>query len=304
MQTNFKHLRYFWAVAHEGNLTRAAKRLNVSQSALSTQIQTLEYQLKHQLFERKGRKLHLTEAGHIALEHADAIFALGDELLASLRGTPAKQRRSVRIGANMNLSRNFQINFLTPVLRDPEVQVTVHSGRLQDLLIGIETHDLDVILTNILPPRTATSNWFANAVGEQPVSLIGVSDGQYVGTTFAEMITQNPLILPAGDSGVRSDFDALMESMDLRTETVLEADDMAMLRLLARSGAGLAVLPPIVVRDELATGELKEYVPVPTLSERFYAITRNRRFPNPVVKHLIEQASPHEEATTPQQARL
>lgn len=292
MQTNYKHLRYFWAVAHEGNLTRAAKRLNVSQSALSTQIQTLEHQLKHQLFERKGRKLYLTEAGHIALDHADAIFALGDELVASLRGTSTKQRSAVRIGANMNLSRNFQIEFLAPVLNDPEVHLTVRSGRLQDLLVEIETHDLDVILTNTLPPRTSNSNWFATAVDEQPISLIGLSDSNYVGTTFADMVTQNPLILPADDSGVRSDFDALIDSMDLAVQTVLEADDMAMLRLLARSGAGLAVLPPIVVRDELATGELKEYTPVPTLIERFYAITRNRRFPNPAVKKLIETVAP------------
>lgn len=292
MQTNYKHLRYFWAVAHEGNLTRAAKRLNVSQSALSTQIQTLEQQFKHQLFERKGRKLYLTEAGHIALDHADAIFALGDELVASLRGTSAKQRRTVRIGANMNLSRNFQIKFLAPILNDPDVHLTVRTGRLQDLLAEIETHDLDVILTNTLPPRPANSNWFATAVDEQPVSLIGLRDSKYVGATFAEMVTQNPLILPADDSGVRSDFDALIESMDLTIHAVLEADDMAMLRLLTRSGAGLAVLPPIVVRDELAAGQLKEYMPVPTLTERFYAITRNRRFPNPAVKRLIETAAP------------
>lgn len=290
MHINYKHLRYFWAVAHEGNLTRAANRLNISQSALSTQIQTLEQHLGHDLFERRGRKLHLTEAGHIALDHADAVFSLGDELVASLRGAPTTKRRSVRVGANMNLSRNFQLKFLEPALGDPTVHLAVHSGRLQDLLIGIETHDLDVVLTNILPPRDTNSTWFPNLIDEQPVSLIGLSAGSYSGDTFAQLVTQNPIILPAPGSGIRSDFDALMESMECVPQTVLEADDMAMLRLLSRSGAGLAVLPAIVVRDELATGQLKDLMPVPTLLERFYAITRTRRFPNPVVKTLIETA--------------
>ena len=73
---NYNHLRYFWAVAHEGNLTRAAERMNLSQSALSVQIHKLEHQIGHPLFERVGRKLTLTEAGRIALDHADTVLSL------------------------------------------------------------------------------------------------------------------------------------------------------------------------------------------------------------------------------------
>ena len=82
MSLNFKHLRYFWAVAHSGNLTRAAEQLFVSQSALSVQIRKLEEWLGHDLFERQGKRLVLTEAGRIALDHADTIFGVGEELVA------------------------------------------------------------------------------------------------------------------------------------------------------------------------------------------------------------------------------
>ena len=85
---NYNHLRYFWAVAHEGSLTRAAERMNLSQSALSVQIQKLEHQMGHPLFERVGRKLILTEAGQIALDYADTVFKAGDELMSTLRGGP------------------------------------------------------------------------------------------------------------------------------------------------------------------------------------------------------------------------
>ncbi|MBK8211776.1 MAG: LysR family transcriptional regulator, partial [Rhodospirillales bacterium] len=108
VELNYNHLRYFWAVAHDGNLTRTAGRLNLSQSALSVQIRRLEERLGHALFERRGRQLHLTEAGRITLDHADAIFATGEELLGTLRQT-GRARMVLRIGALATLSRNFQL---------------------------------------------------------------------------------------------------------------------------------------------------------------------------------------------------
>ncbi|MGW8207042.1 MAG: LysR family transcriptional regulator, partial [Hyphomicrobiaceae bacterium] len=98
-ELNYHHLRYFHAVAHDGNLTRTAQRLNVSQSALSAQIRQLELRLGHVLFERRGRQLHLTEAGRIALDHADAIFATGAELVGTLTTNQEAVRQVVRVGA-------------------------------------------------------------------------------------------------------------------------------------------------------------------------------------------------------------
>ena len=81
---NYHHLRYFREVAREGNLTRTAEQVNLSQSALSSQIRTLEDRLGHPLFDRVGRRLVLTEVGRIALDYADRIFSTGEELVATL----------------------------------------------------------------------------------------------------------------------------------------------------------------------------------------------------------------------------
>ena len=114
MRLNYNHLRYFWAVAHNGNLTRTAEQLHVSQSALSLQIKKLEEQLGHDLFERRGKQLLLTEAGRLVLDHADVIFASGDELLSTLKGEGAAHE-VLRVGALSTLSRNFQIEVLGPL---------------------------------------------------------------------------------------------------------------------------------------------------------------------------------------------
>jgi LysR family transcriptional activator of nhaA len=146
-ELNYNHLRYFWAVAHDGHLTRAAERLNVSQSALSVQIRKLEDRLGHSLFERRGRQLVLTEAGRIVLDHADAIFATGEDLIGTLRRTGVA-RQAIRIGALATLSRNFQIDFLRPLLGRGDVEVVLRSGSYGELLGGLGGHALDVVLTN------------------------------------------------------------------------------------------------------------------------------------------------------------
>jgi len=66
-----------------------------------------------------------------------------------------------------------------------------------------------------------------------------------------------------------------------------EVDDMAMLRLLAREGHGLALVPRVVVRDELRTKRLVERCRIPQLRESFYAVLPRRRFPNPLVRELL-----------------
>ncbi|MEO1046587.1 MAG: LysR family transcriptional regulator [Pseudomonadota bacterium] len=286
-QLNYNHLRYFWAVAHEGNLTRAAEKLNVSQSALSVQIQKLERQLDHPLFERRGKRLHLTEAGHIALDYADSIFATGEELLGTLRDQHSPERHLFRVGAVSTLSRNFQIGFLEPLLGRDNVHVTIDSGNFRTLHEKLENHEIDVLLTNMPPQRDSETNWAAHLIDEQPVSLIAHSDLAIEQQPLERLLTDWPLILPSAESSIRGSFDALAARLGVTVQVAAEADDMAMLRLLAREKNGLAVIPPIVVQDELSSGELVQVAELPGMVEDFYAITLSRRFPNPLLEELI-----------------
>ena len=128
-QLNLHHLRLFRAVATDGTLTGAAAKLNLSQSALSTQIRTLEAMLGHDLFERRGRNLVLTEAGRIALDYADQIFRASEQLTATFRAV-GEQRKVLRIGALATLSRNFQMKFLEPLIGRDDVEVVLRSGNV------------------------------------------------------------------------------------------------------------------------------------------------------------------------------
>ena len=165
---NFHHLRYFWAIAHEGSLTRAASRLNVSPSALSIQLHQLEERLGHTLFERGKRKqLRLTEAGRLVLDHADVIFRTGDELVSTLKGRGSSDRQTLRIGATATLSRNFQLEFLRPMIGRADIELLVRTGSINDLVTELRDHTIDLVLSNI-PRRTmweaaGTANSFTSS---------------------------------------------------------------------------------------------------------------------------------------------
>ena len=283
---NYNHLHYFWNVAHDGNLTRTAERLNLSQSALSVQIRKLEDRLGHALFERRGRGLHLTEAGRIALDHADTIFGAGQDLLATLNRT-GRARQVLRVGALATLSRNFQIEFLRPLLGRRDVELVLRSGTMIELLQGLETLSLDVVLTNRVPAPDALGSFVVHPLSQQPVSVIGTPARIAAAANLTALLSDNPIIVPTLESPVRLGFDALCVKLGVVPLLAAEVDDMAMMRLLAREDIGLAVLPPIVVKSELASGMLQEADPLSGLTESFHAVTVTRQFPNPLLGPLL-----------------
>lgn len=285
---NFHHLRYFWAIAHEGSLTRAAERLHVSQSALSIQLRQLEGRLGHPLFERRNRRLALTEAGRIALDYADTIFRAGDELVSTLKGTPVSGRSVLRIGAVATLSRNFQLEWVRPMLSRDDVELVIRSGALRDLLAQLSVHAIDVVLSNLAVPRDAGSTLHVHRIAEQPVSLVGrPAPRRRRPFVFPDDLRTVPVVLPSIQSSIRAGFDLLLDRAGIRPIVLAEVDDMAMLRLMARECPGVTLVPPVVVQDELRQKVLVEHVRIPEIRESFYAITPSRRFPNALLRELM-----------------
>ncbi|MBK8259288.1 MAG: LysR family transcriptional regulator [Polyangiaceae bacterium] len=300
-QINFHHLRYFWAVAKDGNLTRTAARLHVAQSALSSQIQQLEDQLGNKLFEREGRRLGLTEAGQIAFAYAEEIFTAGSQLVATLEhGRQADQ--VLRIGAVATLSRNFQESFVKPLLEQPNVRLRLESGVFADLLARLDGHTVDLVLANRPPGRELGGRLSCRRVARQPVSIVGSQRPKAF--RFPKSIADVQMILPGPESDIRSEFDALCEQVGVSVRVLAEVDDMATMRLLARDTNALALVPSVVVRDELVDGVLHEHCVVPALFETFYAITATRRFQHPLLKTVLARTESDLLGTNPRRDNL
>jgi LysR family transcriptional activator of nhaA len=286
---NYHHLRYFRLIARDLNLTQAAKKLNLSAPALSLQLKQLEESLGHQLFERRRSGLLLTEAGRIAFDYAEAIGRTGEELVDVMQHRPRGGRQVLRVGAVATLSRNFQLEFLRPVLHRDDVEVVIRSGGFPELLLLLHSHQVDLVLSNQPARRDSETHWHSHLLAEQPVSLVGTPEWKKKRLRFPEGMRDVPVILPSQESNTRAGFDRLLASAGVRPRIVAEVDDMAMIRLLAREGEALALVPLVVVQSEIQEGILVETHRIPQVQETFYAVTPSRRFPNPLVGELVHR---------------
>ncbi|EMP56782.1 LysR family transcriptional regulator [Marinobacter santoriniensis NKSG1] len=295
MRLNYHHLYYFWTVARVGHLTRAAESLHISQSALSGQIRKLEESLGHDLFIREGRRLKLSEAGRLAFSYAEAIFQQGEELGELFRSGMLAKRDVLKVGAVATLSRNFQEGFLRPLLGRKDLDLKLQSGSLDDLLRRLSAHRLDLILSNQPVQGDEQNPLRSRRLARQPVSVIG-PPGDSEMSEVPRSLNGRTLIVPGPDSHIRQAFDQLCEYHGIYPTIIAEVDDMAMMRLLTRDTGHFAVLPRVVVRDELKTGVLQDYGALPGVFEEFYAISIRRQFQQALVTQLLTQ--PAEELLT------
>ena len=292
-QLNFHHLFYFWRVAKLGHLTRAAEDLHTSQSALSAQIRQLEHRLGENLFSREGRRLVLTDTGQLVLSYAETIFGLGQEMLGRLQGQSEGITR-LRVGSMATLSRNYQENWILPLLTDPSVVLTLESGLLEGLLGRLVQHQLDVVLANETVPSDPDRPLHCRFLGSQAVSLVGPSKIWKANSLrLPEDLHGVDLAVPGPRHAVRAQFDALCAASGVIPRLRAEVDDMAMLRLIARDSGWLTVLPEVVVQDELRSGSLVSAGQSSQLQERFYAITTPHRHRTEIVERLLSLSPQH-----------
>ncbi|MCW4151203.1 LysR family transcriptional regulator [Halomonas sp. 18H] len=290
---NYHHLYYFWRVAAEGNLTRTAELLHLSQSALSTQIRQLEQRMGKPLFERRNRALMLTEAGRQVFNYAEVIFTKGEELESLINRGIEPEYQHIRIGTLSSMSRNFIEGFIAPLLfgEGQKLRFSLYARGMAELLDGLARHEFDLVLANTqLPPAgSAQTAWQSQLLARQPLSIIGPPDAQ-PGRPFPEGYEGLRWVLPGEHHELRRAFDGYCSRHQYQPEVLAEADDMAMLRLLARDSGALSVLPEVVVRDELQQGRLTSYERLPNIYENFYAITLPREFMPGMVAELLSYA--------------
>ena len=289
-QLNFHHLFYFWRVAKLGHLTQAAEALHTSQSALSAQIRQLEDRLGEPLFNREGRRLVLTDTGQLVLSYAENIFGLGGEMLGRLQGNTQGITR-LRVGSVATMSRNYQENWIRPLLTDPAVVLTLESGLLEGLLARLVQHQLDVVLANEPVPANPERPLHCRFLGSQTISLVGpASRWAAHSLRIPEDLDGVDIALPGPRHALRAQFDALCTSAGVTPRLRAEVDDMAMLRLIARDSGWLTVLPEVVVQDELRAGSLVTVGQSTQLQEHFYAITTPHRHRIELLERLMAGA--------------
>lgn len=289
---NYHHLRYFWAVAREGGVTRASEKLHISQPTVSGQIRELERALGGRLFVRSGRKLELSEFGRVVYRYADEIFTLGGELLDTARGRPSGRPARLSVGVAMVVPKLVAYRLLQPAFRLPErVQVVCQEDRPERLFADLALHQLDVVLADTPVAPGARIRAYNHLLGECGVAVYATPAlARRYRRDFPRCLDGAPLLLPTGISALRRSLDDWFEAKRIRPSVVGEFDDSAQLKVFGQAGVGL--FPAAVAVD----AEVRQHFHVEKLGvlagvrERFYAISSERRLKHPAVMAISEAA--------------
>jgi LysR family transcriptional activator of nhaA len=285
---NFRHLLYFWAVAKEGGITRAAERLGLSAQAISTQLGQLERQLGQALLAPQGRSLTLTEAGRTALVYADQIFQTGDRLRHAL-AEPVASRPRFAVGVTDAVPKLIAFHLLEGVLRPPlSVRLECIEGDLDTLLAELALNRLDLVVADRSAPQRANQRLHSRLLGNVAIALYGTEDlCRGYAASFPHSLDGAPMLLPARGDPLREVVDAWLEAHELRPLVIGEFTDSALLKTFGRAGLGLFPAPAGMHTDIQAQFGAVSLGILEGVTESWYAIASHRRVQHPAVAAIL-----------------
>jgi len=289
---NYHHLYYFWVVAKEGGMTRAAARLGMAVQTVSAQVRALEQSLGHALFKPDGRGLALTPAGVAAMVQADQIFQLGEQLPALVRDAATGQGLRLAVGISDGLPKLVVRHLLQPALEDPRVRLLCHEDEFDGLLGDLALHRLDAVLSDRAAPPNPNLRLYSHALGDASLAWFApVAMARQCRHPFPACLGEMPVLLPTAHAAVRPRLDQWFERQGLHPRVAGEFEDSALLAAFGRSGMG-AFPASSWSHEELMKDEAIQLLgDCPELLEHFYLISAERRIQHPLVQRLL-QATP------------
>jgi LysR family transcriptional activator of nhaA len=291
LRFNYRHLYYFWVVAHEGGISRAAARLDMAVQTVSVQVRELERVLGQQLLRPAGRGVVLTEAGTAALRQADQIFQLGEQLPELVKHS-ASAAGGVRlvIGLSDGLPKLVVHSLMAPVLQVPGLRLVCHEDEFADLLADLALHRLDVVLADRGAPPNPNLKLYGHALGSSPMAWYAPPAlAAAARRGFPASLAQLPVLLPSHHAAVRLRIDHWFEHQGLRPHVVGEFEDSALLKTFAAGGMGVFPAATMVHDDLVARYEVRRIGACDGVEEHFYAIGTERRVQHPLVQRLLRR---------------
>lgn len=289
---NYHHLLYFWVVAREGSLSRAAAELRLAQSTVSAQVRSLEESLGEKLFVRSGRRLVLTEMGRIVFRYAEEIFSLGRELRDAVKGRPVGRPLTLSIGVADVVPKLVARRLIGPALELPEpVRLVCREGKPESLLADLVVHNLDLVLLDAPVGPSIRIRAFSHLLGECGVVLFATAELAAAHRRgFPKSLDGAPMLLPTENTTLRRSLDHWFASRGIRPKVVGEFEDSALLKVFGQTGLGIFPAPAVIAKEVERQYQVRRVGRLDQVRERFFAISVERKLKHPAVVAISESA--------------
>lgn len=287
---NYHHLRYFWTVAAEGSLRRASEKLGVSQPSMCTQIKLLEASLGEALFRPCGRSLELTEFGQLVHGYAEEIFTLGGEILRATKQVSGGRVLRLHVGIVDSFPKLMSYQVLRPVLdQQPPVQLTCHEGKLADLVSQLNTHRIDVVLSDEPVSPGLAGKVFNHLLGSSGITFCAMpSFAKELKGRFPRNLDEAAAFLPTQNCSLRRDLEKWFGSVGVLPRVSGEFEDAALTKIVATGGSGFIAVPTVVASEAFERYGFVSLGRTNEVKTQFYAITAERRFTHPAIIAITE----------------
>lgn len=288
---NYKHLYYFWVIAHEKSLTRAAERLHLTPQTLSGQLAKLEHYVGSTLFDRRGRSLVLSETGHLVLEYADSMFHAGQELVEILDGRRLGRLGRLRIGVSDVVPKLLAYRFLRKAVEAfDDYFLTVFEGKHEDLVASLAAHRIDVVISDRASDEALAAKTYSHLLGSTDVSIFARNDrARKLARNFPHSLNGAPMLLPTANTLVRRDLERWFDGENIKPLIVAEFEDSALLKVFGAEGLGCFPAPRAIALDIAPQYGVRE-IGVTSVTEKYYAITVERRIKNAAALAVLATA--------------
>jgi LysR family transcriptional activator of nhaA len=289
---NYNHLHYFWAVAREGSLVRAAAELRLAPSTLSGQIRVLEQQLGVRLLTRVGRGLVLSEAGRLVFKYSEEIFGLGRELQDALKGRTVGRAATIVVGVADVLPKLVARRLLEPMLRSVQTtHLICREDKPARLLAELAQHNVDVVLSDSPVGPSGPMRVFSHLLGECGVVLLGATKlSKQYRKGFPSSLEGAPLLLPTENTALRRSIELWLAEHGIRPQIVGEFEDSALLKVFGQSALGIFPAATVVAEDVMRQYQVYRIGVLDGVRERYYAISTQRKLKDPTMIAMMSEA--------------
>ncbi len=289
---NYNHLFYFWRVAREGGIARAAAAMHLTPQTISGQLRALEQALGERLFARAGRRLALTDTGRLVLDYADDIFRIGAEMRETLTWRAGGRPLAFTVGVVDAVPKMIAYRLLEPALRLGEpVRFVCREGKLEALLAELAVHKLDIVLADAPLGAGATVRAFNHLLGECGVVFFAARKlAASYRERFPKSLDGAPLLLPAASAAVRGALMQWLEQHGIRPRIAGEFEDSALMKAFGQAGVGVFIAPRVIAREVVRQYDVEPVGATNKVRERFYAISAERKLRHPAVVAVTDAA--------------
>lgn len=286
---NYHHLYYFWVIATEGSIARASTRLRLGQPTLSTQLKHLEDSVGRPLFDRRNRRLVLTDAGRIALQYASEIFRMGSEMVEAIQDrAPRGGKTHVQIGALDSVPKHLTLRLTEAAYQVGPCTVSILEGKGDELLRELQSHRLDIVLSNAPPALDEDGKLTVRPIGKIPISVYGAPKFKALSKRFPESLSGQNFVLPTYHSKLRHDLEHYFRMARISIVPIAETQDSSLQKLMGASGLGLIPLAESEAAELVREKSLVKIGKLDNVAEEFWLITTARKVENSIAAQLAK----------------